>query len=308
MPFNPPPNWPEFPPGWTPPPDWSPHPAWPPAPPGWQFWTPDEPPVTPGPPAPPVPAEPTPPGGGRISPYLAGAAAFAAVVLIGGGAFAAWHFTSRPASDAPPRPDSAAASTPASERTPVESLTFVPQHPALTDFATWLPFGGIDADVSADGLAVVLDTHDTTDTWTTKWSGIAMPGPASCSLSIAGRVRDISHATGVPGGYGLGLATVDGSAGSEVLTGSALQYDFGQQGFRLARYPDDSDTGLIPAPVDNEWHTFLLRIEQSGSVTFKLDGVAVVDDRLEPACGQPVIRVWAGAAEFADLEIDRGPG
>ncbi len=36
--FNPPPGWPESPPGWTPPPGWQPNPAWPPAPPGWQFW------------------------------------------------------------------------------------------------------------------------------------------------------------------------------------------------------------------------------------------------------------------------------
>lgn len=36
--FNPPPNWPVPPPGWTPPPGWAPHPAWPPPPAGWQLW------------------------------------------------------------------------------------------------------------------------------------------------------------------------------------------------------------------------------------------------------------------------------
>lgn len=38
MRFNPPPNWPPSPPGWTPEPDWQPDPAWGPPPPGWQLW------------------------------------------------------------------------------------------------------------------------------------------------------------------------------------------------------------------------------------------------------------------------------
>jgi Excalibur calcium-binding domain len=36
--YNPPPNWPASPPGWTPPPDWEPDPAWGPPPYGWQLW------------------------------------------------------------------------------------------------------------------------------------------------------------------------------------------------------------------------------------------------------------------------------
>ena len=36
--FNPPPNWPAPPPGWTPPQGWAPHPSWPPPPAGWQLW------------------------------------------------------------------------------------------------------------------------------------------------------------------------------------------------------------------------------------------------------------------------------
>jgi hypothetical protein len=43
MRFNPPPNWPPAPPGWTPPPGWQPDPSWPPIPPGWQLWVPDAP-------------------------------------------------------------------------------------------------------------------------------------------------------------------------------------------------------------------------------------------------------------------------
>ncbi|KAA0086752.1 hypothetical protein CIW52_02245 [Mycolicibacterium sp. P9-64] len=41
MRFNPPPNWPPAPPGWTPQPDWRPDPSWPPLPPGWPLWVPD---------------------------------------------------------------------------------------------------------------------------------------------------------------------------------------------------------------------------------------------------------------------------
>lgn len=41
MRFNPPPNWPPVPPGWTPPPGWQPDPSWPPPPQGWALWAPD---------------------------------------------------------------------------------------------------------------------------------------------------------------------------------------------------------------------------------------------------------------------------
>lgn len=36
--FNPPPNWPEAPPGWTPPQGWQPDPSWGPVPEGWSLW------------------------------------------------------------------------------------------------------------------------------------------------------------------------------------------------------------------------------------------------------------------------------
>ena len=38
MRFNPPPNWPQPPAGWSPPPDWEPDPSWPQPPYGWQLW------------------------------------------------------------------------------------------------------------------------------------------------------------------------------------------------------------------------------------------------------------------------------
>jgi hypothetical protein len=44
MRYNPPPNWPEPPKGWTPHADWSPDPSWPAPPPGWRLWVEEEPP------------------------------------------------------------------------------------------------------------------------------------------------------------------------------------------------------------------------------------------------------------------------
>lgn len=42
MKFNPPPNWPQPPSGWTPPRGWNPDPSWPAPPDGWHLWLPDE--------------------------------------------------------------------------------------------------------------------------------------------------------------------------------------------------------------------------------------------------------------------------
>ncbi|MDZ4270550.1 MAG: hypothetical protein U1D00_33580 [Mycobacterium sp.] len=290
MPFNPPPNWPDFPPGWSPDTEWRPDPSWPPAPPGWQFWTSDE--------------KPSDPARRRTSGHLPGAISFVAVIAVGGIALATWeHLTAEEPSPAPP---------PQTDETLV-APTFVPRHSDVPeqvdpgDFSSWQPFGGIEADVSPAGRVVVLDTHDTTDTWTTKWSGIALRDNTTCSMSMSGRVRDISHRRAVPGGYGIGIAWVDGTAGREVLTGAAVQYDFGRQGYRLTTYPEDSDTALIEAPVDNDWHSFTVDIDSTGTAIFQLDGVPVVNDKLESSCGRPVIRVWAGAVEFADIAVELRP-
>jgi hypothetical protein len=40
--FNPPPDWPEIPAGFAPPPGWQPDPAWPPVPAGWDLWVPED--------------------------------------------------------------------------------------------------------------------------------------------------------------------------------------------------------------------------------------------------------------------------
>lgn len=68
MRFNPPPNWPPVPPGWTPPPDWRPDPTWPPPPPGWQVWVPDG----------AVPA----PAGRNKTPFIIGGVAVALVAVV----------------------------------------------------------------------------------------------------------------------------------------------------------------------------------------------------------------------------------
>jgi hypothetical protein len=65
MRFNPPPNWPPAPPGWTPPPDWRPDPNWPPPPPGWQLWIPDA------------------PAGGKRTALIVGGVAVAIVTVVG---------------------------------------------------------------------------------------------------------------------------------------------------------------------------------------------------------------------------------
>ena len=42
MKFNPPPNWPKLPDGWSPPPGWQPDPSWPQPPWGWPLWVEDD--------------------------------------------------------------------------------------------------------------------------------------------------------------------------------------------------------------------------------------------------------------------------
>lgn len=50
--YNPPPNWPVPPEGWSPRPEWAPDPAWGPAPEGWEFWVDDGAPTAYGQPTP----------------------------------------------------------------------------------------------------------------------------------------------------------------------------------------------------------------------------------------------------------------
>lgn len=303
MRFNPPPNWPPFPADWTPGPDWQPDPSWPPAPPGWPYWVDD----TAQPFRPPEADDqhrygPTEPGPPHISSgrkwLIAGGAALAVILLVAAGTVAVKQLGRGGTAL------QAQTGETFTESTTFSGLTFVPNHPAVpTDFTGWNRFGGIDATFSDNGHSVRLDTHDNVDTWKTKWSGLTRPISPACSLRVTGRVRDVSHTRGVTGGYGIGIAKVAGPPAAEELKGSAVQYDFGQQGWRLAEYPSDSDSGLIAVPLDNDWHAIDVTITSTGAVSVDLDGKHAVRATMAPGCGQPTIRVWAGAAEFADMLV-----
>ena len=69
------------------------------------------------------------------------------------------------------------------------------------------------------------------------------------------RARDISHSSGVAGGFGIGLTTLqEDSSGQQVLYGSAVQYDFGLNGYFAVAYPTAEAYSLDAAPLDHEWH------------------------------------------------------
>jgi len=175
---------------------------------------------------------------------------------------------------------------------------------SAADLRQWQTFGGIDAALSADGTSVLLDTHDTTDTWATKWSGLIAPGESRCTVHFHARVRDRTHSSGLPGGYGVGLGSLDTpDEPMPTLDGWGLQYDFGQQGYRTALYPSDGDTGLVSATLDHEWHEIDLLADEFGELTETVDGTAFVRQRTPGGCGHPVIRVWAGAVEFANVVV-----
>ncbi len=191
------------------------------------------------------------------------------------------------------------------QKTSAGNTTSTP--PAVHDAMSlngWNKFGGIDAHAGPTGDTVVLDTHDTTANWATKWSGLIAPAEPSCTLHVSTRVRDISHTPGVPGGYGIGLvSTKEDPPGQVVLIGTAIQYDFGLQGYRTAIYPEDSDLGLAPAALDHEWHNIEVSFDAQGMASESVDGKVLVQQQIGKLCGKPVIRVWAGAVEFGDISI-----
>lgn len=304
--FNPPPSWP-VPHGWSPPPDWQPDPSWPPAPPGWTFWVrrsevedtePGE--------APQVEstAESTPRRRSwRIPAAATGSILVAAAVAYGG----VYTFAHRDSTDvgtqrstttvAETRTATVSEAAPTTGWQPPSYRT-----PLFIDFATWTPFGGIDAVYGGDGDSALLDTHDTTDTWSTKWSGLISPKTTTCAARIVGRVRDVSHVAGIPGGFSIGLATLSEDGPNAGLTGTAVQFDFGMQGFRTAVYPSDSDYGFESAALDRGWHDVEVLIDQTSHV-LTVDGRVVAQTQAGGQCGSPVIRVWAGSAEFDDFTV-----
>ncbi len=169
------------------------------------------------------------------------------------------------------------------------------------DFASWMTFGGIAAQISDDPAVLRLDTHDTVATWATKWSGVIAPATSTwCAMRMTGRVRDLTHAIGAQGGFGLGLGSFD--AGADQLDGIAVQYDFGFSGYRTVNYPSDLATDAAPAALDNAWHDVDVSIGADGTTVLDVDGVEAARSHGSPACGQPFIRVWGGAAEFSGFQ------
>ncbi|MCG7592739.1 hypothetical protein [Mycobacterium sp. PSTR-4-N] len=167
-----------------------------------------------------------------------------------------------------------------------------------TDFRAWQRLGQIRVTPTADGRSATLDSPAGED----DWSGIQLPGGHTCGMRIAGRVSFNSRIPG-DGGYGFGLAEVDGPPESATLTGSAVQYDAGRSGYRVTHYPSDMDSDISPAPFAAGWHAFELTVYKSGTVVHRVDGAEVLRTSIAPVCGYPVIRVWGGSAEIADLDV-----
>ncbi len=86
------------------------------------------------------------------------------------------------------------------------------------------------------------------------------------------------------------------------LTGTAIQFDFGFDAYRVATYPDDSGHELAPAQLDDQWHDIEVTIDV-GMHTLVVDGQTVVHAKDGGGCGNPILRVWAGSAEFADFSF-----
>ena len=136
------------------------------------------------------------------------------------------------------------------------------------------------------------------------WSGLIAPGPPQCSTRITGSARDISHSSGVAGGFGIGLTTLQKDAsGQEASFGSAVQYDFGLNGYFAVAYPTAESYSLVPAPLDHDWHKFEIAIDENGWITADVDGKTVVRAKGAAVCGQPTIRVWTGSAEFREFSV-----
>jgi serine/threonine-protein kinase len=236
------------------------------------------------------------PAARRSKRWIVPAAIVAVTAVIGG--LAIWYTTR--SSTAPPASSTA---SPKASTTSSISSTVPPVIPTV-DFRSWQAFGGIDAKISDDGRSAVLDTHNTTQNWTAAWSGLIAPGPPQCSTHITGSARDISHSSGVAGGFGIGLTTLQKDAsGQQASYGSAVQYDFGLNGYFAVAYPTAEAYSLDAAPLDHDWHKFDITIDAQGWITAQVDGKTVVHTQGSAVCGMPTIRVWAGSAEFRDFSV-----
>jgi hypothetical protein len=230
-------------------------------------------------------------------------AAIALVVLLGG---AVIGVAARPPHVALP---TVTLELPVHESDSQPSMTGVrPDWPPLSvepflDFAAWQSFGAVHVDFAANGRTAMVDTRDTVDTRRTKWSGLISTRTTACAVRIVGRVRDRNHDVGRAGGFAIGLGELlPGDPADAQLAGSAIQFDFGQRGFRTAVYPGDTDHGVRTATLDNGWHDVEVFIDSSSHV-LTVDGTEAVRTTLGGQCGRPFIRVWAGATEFSNFTV-----
>lgn len=282
--------------GWSPAPGWEPDPAWPPAPPGWRFWVDTR----------ELEVEEREPGSQssvsedvshprtfmsrrrRVlseAPWLA-LSVIPVVVLVA----AATVVLARPGVGIELMPSD-------------QSVRDAPDNSThLVDFASWARLGGIDARFQSGG-SVQLDTRETVGMPPTRWAGLIRQGPLMCGFRLAGRVRDVSHVAGSPGGFGIGMAEpTSDDLDKASLVGSVIEFNFGRRGFRDVGYPDDSDEWLVPATLDNQWHDIEVVVTPEARALW-VDGQKVLDAVSSGRCGHPAIRVWAGAVEFADVRL-----
>lgn len=171
------------------------------------------------------------------------------------------------------------------------------------DFEAWQAFGAANAEFNDNGRTAVLDTHDTTETGHTTWSGLISTRTTACAVRIVGRVRDLTHDAGQAGGFAIGLGELAPDALTHAaLTGSAVQYDFPAGGFQAAVYPAGTVHGTGPDVLNEGWHDVDVTID-SRSHTVVVDGTPTLHTATRGGCGRPFIRVWAGATEFADFTV-----
>jgi hypothetical protein len=170
----------------------------------------------------------------------------------------------------------------------------------VADSPNWVEFGHVEVVPDPSDHGMLLDTDDTTKTWSVKWSGVIASRLTGCGWEISGQARNATNQPGVPGGFGIGLGSLDSSG---VLSGLAAQFDYGFSGYRAVSYPSDDTLQQRSASLDQGWHTFDESVSSAGRVRLTVDNSVVLDVQGFPVCGAPVIRVWAGAVFFENLSV-----
>jgi hypothetical protein len=147
---------------------------------------------------------------------------------------------------------------------------------------------------TADGFALGFGSYF--------WGGAIYNPMVGCDyrFSVQGRVI---QRVGDVSGIGYGVAVRGRWTGSEIVSGPAIQYDPGADGFRVTEYPDVSGGRILPAPTDQGWHRVEVTVV-GHHYEHAVDGKVVASGDTGVACGgSPVLRVWGAQVEFRDLQI-----